>query len=252
MRRTGLWVGAVAIGCWAGADLAAPITVTLTSSKDNTLIESATGSLSNAKGALFVGRTNQPAGQSIRRALMAFDFSSIPAGATVSSATLTLVVGQTHGLAQSMSLFRVTQDWGEGTSSGSGSGGLATTGDATWLHTFFNTKTWNSPGGDFVATPSATTAVSGFGNETWTSAQMASDIQAWAASPSTNFGWVLVGNETTNLTAYEFGSRESGGALAPSLSVTYEAAVPEPGALALVAIAAPLLARRRRRQLRVA
>ena len=247
MSRTGLWVGAVAVGCWAGVDMAAPVTVTLTPSKDNTLLESSTGSLSNAKGPLFVGRTNQPAGQSIRRALMAFDFSSIPAGATVTSAALTLAVGQTHGVAQSMSLFRVTQDWGEGTSSGSGSGGAATPGDATWLNTFFNTNTWNSPGGDFASTASATTAVSGFLGQTWSSAQMASDIQAWAASPSTNFGWVLVGNETTNFTAYEFGSRESGAGLAPSLSVTYEAAVPEPGALALAAFAAPLLARRRRR-----
>jgi len=247
MRRTGLWVGAVAIGCWAGADLAAPVTVTLTPSKDNTLIESATGSLSNGQGPLFVGRTNQPAGQSIRRALMEFDFSTIPAGATVTSAILTLTVGQTHGVAQSMSLFRVTQDWGEGASSGSGSGGQAMAGDATWLHTFFNTSTWNSPGGDFASTASATTAVSGFAAQTWSSAQMAGDIQAWAASPSTNFGWVLVGNETTNFTAYEFFSRESG-ARGPSLSVTYNAAVPEPGALALVAAgAAPLLARRRRR-----
>jgi len=243
-----MWVGAtVAIGCWAGPDFAAPVTVTLTPSKDNTLIESSTGTLSNGQGPLFVGRTNQPVGQSIRRALMAFDFSSIPAGATVTSATLSLAVGQTHGLAQSMSLFRVTRDWGEGASSGSGSGGLAATGDATWLNTFFNTGTWNSPGGDFASTPSATTAVSGFATQTWSSAQMASDIQAWAASPSTNFGWVLVGNETTNFTAYEFGSRESG-ALGPSLSVTYEATVPEPGALALVAAAPLLLPPRRRRR----
>ena len=247
MRRTGLWVGAVAIGCWAGADLAAPVTVMLPASKDNTLIESATGSLSNGAGALFVGRTNQAAGSAIRRALMAFDFSSIPADATITSATLSLTVGQTHGVAQSMSLFRVTQDWGEGTSSGSGSGAAATTGDATWVHRFFNSSTWNSPGGDFVGTPSATTAVSGFTGQSWSSAQMASDIQAWRANPSTNFGWVLIGNETTPLTAYEFSSRESAGS-GPSLSVTYDAAVPEPGMIALAVLAAPVLARRGRRR----
>ena len=244
-RHLGLLCGAVALGCWAGTVSAAPVTVTLGASKDNTLIESSTGSLSNGLGPIFVGRTNQAAGSAIRRALMAFDFSSIPANATITSATLTLAVGQTHGAAQSMSLFRMTQDWGEGTSSGSGSGALATTGDATWIHRFFNSSTWNTPGGDFVATPSATTAVSGFTAQSWSSAQMASDIQAWRTSPSTNFGWILIGNETTPLTAYEFGSRESG-ASGPSLSVTYDAPVPEPMALGLIAFAAPLLARRRR------
>jgi len=76
---------------------------------------------------------------------------------------------------------------------------------------------------------------------------MASDIQAWRANPSTNFGWVLIGNETTPLTAYEFSSRESAGS-GPSLSVTYDAAVPEPGMIALAVLAAPVLARRGRRR----
>jgi len=31
----------------------------------------------------------------------------------------------------------------------------AAPGDATWIHTFYDTEDWDSPGGDFVASPSA-------------------------------------------------------------------------------------------------
>jgi hypothetical protein len=82
MRRSGLGVAVVVgvgLGC-AGAASAA--TVTLAPSKDNTLIETspAVGELSNGQGAIFAGRTNQAAGSSLRRGLMAFDLSSLPAG----------------------------------------------------------------------------------------------------------------------------------------------------------------------------
>ena len=60
-------------------------TVVLTPTKDNTLYQptSSTGQLSNARGELFSGRNGENGGALIRRAVMAFDFSSIPSTATV-------------------------------------------------------------------------------------------------------------------------------------------------------------------------
>ena len=66
--------------------LAQTTTVTLNPDKDNTLYESATGSLSNGAGAyLFSGVTGQPG---IRRTLVHFNVAgSVPAGARIVSAT---------------------------------------------------------------------------------------------------------------------------------------------------------------------
>jgi len=70
---------------------------------------------------------------------------------------------------------RLLADWGEGTSNatgglGEGGGGPATTNDATWVHRFYSTQLWNTPGGDFAAAASATTTVSDIGNYSWSGA----------------------------------------------------------------------------------
>jgi hypothetical protein len=58
---------------FTGAHPAASEVVTLTAVRDNTLIESATGSLSNGAGTLlFTGRTAQSSG-AVRRGILAFD-----------------------------------------------------------------------------------------------------------------------------------------------------------------------------------
>ena len=81
MRTT--WVIAAMVGL-SGASFGETFSGTPT--KDNTLYESPTGATSNgAGGSIFAGVTNTG---DIRRALLQFDLSSIPAGATVTSATL--------------------------------------------------------------------------------------------------------------------------------------------------------------------
>ena len=137
---------------------------------DNTLFQSTAGSLSNGVGTHFyVGETAQ-ASNNLRRGLIKFDVSGVPAGATVNSVTLQLRMSMApNSAAQNIEIHRALQNWGEGTSNaaqggagfGEGDGTQATTGDATWLHTFFNTATWTSAGGDFTATASATTSVGG-------------------------------------------------------------------------------------------
>src|SRR6266550_329796 len=116
-----------------------PQRVVLTPSKDNTLYESGSGSLSNGVGIhLFAGKTD---GSLISRALVAFDVASkIPANSKITSVTLTLQVTQTVAGTETMALHAVSADWGEGTSTAGsfrdGPGTSARTGDATWLHRF--------------------------------------------------------------------------------------------------------------------
>ena len=57
---------------------------------------------------------------------------------------------------------------------------------------------------------------------------MVADVQSWLDNPSTNFGWLLVGNEALSETSKRFDSREN--AIAdnrPLLTVNFTP-VPEP------------------------
>src|SRR5512138_1978 len=83
----GLVTAGLALVASAGA-----ATVTLTTSKDNTLYESATGALSNGAGAhFFAGRTGTNSGGKIRRGVIAFDVAAnVPPGSTITNVVLTL------------------------------------------------------------------------------------------------------------------------------------------------------------------
>lgn len=206
-------------------------TVTIAPSKDNTLYEIADGSLSNGAGSyFFVGKTNQADGAAIRRALMSFDIAgNIPSGSVITSAELHLTMNKSRGNTQTVSLFPLTTDWGEGSSNATGqegSGTAATTGDATWTMNFFNSSSWSNPGGDYSVISSADQLISNTGEYIFQSDTMISDIQNWLDTPLMNFGWILTGNESTNQSAQRFASRENPTTSArPSLVVTYE--IPE-------------------------
>lgn len=205
------------------ADAAAG-SMTLQPSKDNTLYFSTLGDVSNGQGPeMFAGTMHTGAP---RRALVAFDVSAIPAAATIDSVTLTLYMSRTIVGPQNVRLHRVAADWGEGASvaggggGGGGAGGPAEPGDATWLHRFYSTDFWTSPGGDFAATPSASASVDTVGFYSWNSAQMVADVQSWLASGN-NFGWILITNEATFPTSKRFETRESISTLRPKLRVVF-------------------------------
>lgn len=197
-------------------------TIMLTPAQDNTLYEDEQGALSNGAGQyLFAGNTSSG---STRRGLLAFDLIGIPADATIISASLTLTMSKSIAGETPVALHALAADWGEGASDApdeEGEGTAAQTGDATWLHTFFNTGQWAQPGGDFDPAPSAVTVVGGPGAYTWNSAALAGDVIAWLADPSGNFGWALLGDESANRTAKRFDSRENVAANRPRLTVTY-------------------------------
>lgn len=201
--------------------------ITIGATKDNTLYESPTGALSNGAGQhFFAGRSSQITG-SIRRGLIAFDVAgSVPTGATISSVILTLNMSQTSSGNQTVSLHRALADWGEGTSVATGNeggGAPSTTGDATWIHRFFDTTPWANIGGDYASTPSASQTVSVLGTYTWGSTtEMVADVQQWLDTPAGNFGWITVGNEDTASTSKRFDSKDNGvPTVRPSLTVTF-------------------------------
>ncbi|GAB4383482.1 MAG: hypothetical protein Kow0022_03370 [Phycisphaerales bacterium] len=208
------WVVGVVAGCVvigsAGAD-----GVTLFAAKDNTLYESSTGSLSNGAGSSFFSGVT--AGGEIRRGLIEFDIAAaVPAGSTINSAMLVLNMSRTVSGPQPLSLHAATREWGEGTSNASGqegSGAVASDGDATWVHAVFDSAggsiLWTNPGGDFVATASATVSVGGVGSYTWSGPGVVSDVQGWLDDPSGNHGWVIVGEEESLATSKRFDSREN-------------------------------------------
>lgn len=204
----------LAFGPWSVIDSRAE-TVSLAPVKDNTLYEYTVdaGDLSNGAGDyLFAGQTNSSA--LFRRALIAFDVAgAIPAGANINTASLTMTVSRVkNSTARTIYLHSLLSDWGEGASNAEGeegAGAPATSGDATWRHTFYPSLFWSSQGGDFAGTASAFTSVEGEGAYVWTSSAMADDVQGWLDAPSTNFGWILVGDEGSSRTAKRFNSREN-------------------------------------------
>lgn len=199
-------------------------TLTLAPIQDNTLYESEAGTISNGRGEYLFAGANQRG--ELRRAVVAFDLSAIPPSATVLSATLTLTMSKSIAGETPVTLHTLEQAWGEGASDAlgeEGGGAAAEPGDATWLFAFYDTTPWAMPGGDFDAGPVATTPVDGKGAYEWTSAAMAADVQRWVNDRDVNFGWLILGDESTAETAKRFDSRENDTANRPSLTVVYSA-----------------------------
>jgi hypothetical protein len=204
----------------------------LPASRDNTLFEDAAGRFSNGSGQyLFVGRTGVDNGLDnlARRSLLYFDLGEILPGSRVLSAALSLTIDRvppdaTGGTAL---IYRVASAWGEGSSDPfgpEGQGAAAQPGDATWIHTFFDTATWLSAGGDFAESPSAS---ADFGNGPQalvfeSSAALIADLQAWVDDPEQNNGWIVIGDEIASMNARRLLSRENSSAGSPVLQIEFE------------------------------
>jgi hypothetical protein len=209
--------------------------VTLTPQKDNTIFSDPPGTGSNAKGQyLFAGAAGLAVNGALRRGLVQFPLSGIPAGSTVTSVKLTMRLSKApFGSGnRAVSLHRLTADWGEGTSmafGNEGTGAPASAGDATWFERFFGSLAWATPGGDFESTASATTLVGdSLVDYTWDSTPaLTSDVQSWLSGSAPNDGWILVGDESVPTTARRFNSRENiDEPSRPRLVVTFTPPVP--------------------------
>lgn len=211
---------------FTGAGLASAATISIMPSKDNTLyqFDPAEGDHSNGAGFhFFAGET---AMSELRRGVLAFNIAgSIPPGSTITAVSLSLNMSRTLlETARIVELHKLLADWGEGTSHApgeEGDGAPATTNDATWRHRFFDTIFWATQGGDFSATVSASQSVGLVGQYTWSSAQMVADVQSWLDNPASNFGWLVLGDESGSGTSKRFDTRES--ASPPVLTIQYRA-----------------------------
>lgn len=206
-----------------------PGTATLSPIQDNTVF-SESGSLSDARGFLYAGRTGVVSGSSdLRRALVSFQVAGLDPGAVIQTASLTMQINKVGPSATgtTLRLFKVSEAWGEGSSinPSGGNGDAATPSDATWTHRLFGTSTWTTPGGTFQPTETANTTAN-VGSITWTSSSpMVSDVQSWFNDPDHNFGWLIKGDEATDGSACRFDSKDFGTS-GPELTVSFLAPPP--------------------------
>ena len=192
--------------------------VTLTSIKDNTIHKSTTGARANGAGRyMFVGKTAEGPTINLRRPLVQFDVSSIPAGSTVTQVYFTLYCS-TAITSGPVTVHRCLAPWNEGTAAATctgnneGCGASSNNGDSTWIHRVKPGTLWTNPGGDFDPIASDTKVVLGLDiATTWgTTPRMVADVQAWVDAPSSNNGWLLVGEEVADGgTAKRFNTREN-------------------------------------------
>ncbi len=212
------------------AHVASANVVNLPASKDNTLYAENPSNTNGGGPDFFAG----PNGVGFQfHGLIAFDLAAgIPAGSTINSVQLTLNVTMTNSGPLTVTIHRSLADWGEGTQIGAGTGGgfgaPAAPGDATWLHSSFSGTLWASPGGDFSATATSSTTVSGIGAYTWPSTStFVADAQSYLNAPAGNFGWFVI--IPTGGPAKRFASRENSSAsLRPVLTVDYTPPNPFP------------------------
>mgnify|MGYP005857114801 FL=1 len=146
-----------------------------------------------------------------RKGLVYFDLSCIPAGSSVTSATLSLYSsGRSNSNAMTLLAYRVLRAWSEG--------------QATWNQAS-DGQFWGLPGcsdtsTDRSGTPSGSVTVSAVG--AWVHMDITSLVQQWVSAPAGNRGLVLEGSGVTSV-EYSFASSEQWWRLdqGPKLSVSY-------------------------------
>jgi len=178
-------------------------------SADNTIYNENPDSLSNGSGEyIFAGTTDKNAK---RRALLKFDFDSLPTDAIIDSVELTLTVSKSISGSKEVKLFALTSDWGEGESDAPGEEGRGATAqadDATWTYAFFESSSWNTAGGDFNPVPSDSALAGMSGTSVFTGEVLKQDVIHWFTNPDENFGWIVISDEMFIPSAKRFYSRE--------------------------------------------
>lgn len=199
--------------------------VELRATKDNTIYSEE--NLSNGAGQyLFAGVTNQ---SYKRRALVKFEISGVvPDGVAIDSAFLILTPSLVKTAGTTVSVHSLTLNWGEGDSDAEGEEGKgadASANDATWTKAIVNGDSWIKPGGDYNREASASTVVNLGEKAVFGSAELTANVNTWHQNAADNYGWIVIGDETTNATAIRFISKENDEVISrPRLKMYYQGA----------------------------
>lgn len=150
------------------------------------------------------------------RTLLQFTIpTTIPSNAQVQSADLALGLYQTGtSTAQEVDVYHLTRAW---------------TSSVTWTK-YDGTNSWTTAGGDYATPADATNASVGPTTNSWYHWFPTQLVQGWISGTTANHGFVL--REPTENTSlkyeYLYASGMSGGAYAPSLTITYTVPTPTP------------------------
>jgi len=159
-----------------------------------------------ASTALYIGEFSGEV--KTTRALIRFDLSSLPAGAVISSATLSLFCVADYATdAATFSVYRQKRQWGEGAKLGAD----ATAGESSW-NCYAYPTTWQTAGG-FGANDCEQAAI---GSRAFSAAETLDEFKEWSLTASTKTdldwglenavaatGW-LIKSETESDDAYKF------------------------------------------------
>jgi YD repeat-containing protein len=170
---------------------------------------------------MMVGTVNdsQTFEQEKDRGLIHFDVSSIPADATIESATLELYVAQPAENGFTVGVHQLTSGW----TAGSGLGDpRCIGGGASWGYREPDVD-WQQPGADYVSSPEATKVHATGEPPDWDRFEIVSLVRKWVRASAPNLGVLLKSQDEQDshkVLSYATGE-ETAKALRPKLTVTY-------------------------------
>ncbi|MCS7039609.1 MAG: DNRLRE domain-containing protein, partial [Caldilineales bacterium] len=149
----------------------------------------------------------------LNRALLRFDLSGIPAGSTITSATLSLWVKEVRDGNISIRAHKLTNSWNEA--------------QVTWkARDKAANLLWTTQGGDYqAAILDSQTLIKGTKNA-WASWNLTTAVNDWYTNPATNYGVILEAPVSTPKGEAKFKSSDDGTASQrPKLEVCFSAAL---------------------------
>jgi len=183
------------------------INVTIQPSSSDARIKESSSTTNYGTATYLEVNANMPGSRD--RNLIIFDLSSIPAGANITSAVLSLYLcyeDASSGVTRTHDVHRVTQSWTESNVSWDSRDG---------------TNNWSTAGGSFASTPSASQTIDQTQEfKSWT---VTADVQSFVDGTNSNYGWLIKDDELASTSdKWQFRTREySTTSVRPKLEITY-------------------------------